>query len=46
VKLKPFAILKYERLLKNRDWPASNEAARRAVYDLLRTLKSEVKKRG
>jgi hypothetical protein len=45
VKLKPFAILKYERLLKNRDWPSSQEAARRAVHELLRVLKEEVDKR-
>lgn len=30
---------KYERLLKRRHWPESNEAARRAVHELLRKSK-------
>jgi hypothetical protein len=29
-------ISKYERLLKNRHWPESNTAARRAIRELLR----------
>jgi hypothetical protein len=33
------AIEKYERLLEDSYWPASQEAARRAVIALLRALK-------